>query len=521
MAFVCFSLTSSILEARKEDLERAAELAVERSAERAAERAVEKALEAGNQTSTTITVKESYSNARKTAEEQAAPGSESTRPIDGKTSIFESKDFPESPDYELPLSEQEYTDDNDTRAQSDYDDSREYDYNEPKGYNDYNDSRGLDDYENDYDSNYPKNVSEPSVIKNDPTKNDYDEARLEDADEDYAFPNDTDYQKLNKSKQSNSEISETFGDFDSDFRNEFGSKLTNAGAKLPDASLDDDLKFYSGADFLKKKDSKKVAKVVEEVDDDEEEPDYKHDDTWKSYSDWHKDFKSISEESFPNGSFWDDDDDSLKMWSDDEEIAEKKSQIVKQNIPSPTIKSSDSKDFDFKTWQSDDDEDDDDIDDNVPAADDVIETDAGVKDKKSNSYRRSSRDDYYYKPGPVYPGNLPSEEMSTEKIATTSRSPASKFRNTFRERSRAQYQKIMLGRSAEGIRRSPYSYNAGNKYQNFTERGNLTEFIKRPEYRPIYVETEDSGYDPFKDLTTYRVYPRDADKVHLNICYIP
>lgn len=68
-----------IIATKKEDLERAAELAVERAAERVAERAVEKALEAGNSSTTTVTVKEGYSNARKVAEEQAAPGSESTR----------------------------------------------------------------------------------------------------------------------------------------------------------------------------------------------------------------------------------------------------------------------------------------------------------------------------------------------------------------------------------------------------------------------------------------------------------
>ncbi|XP_058791249.1 uncharacterized protein LOC131664289 isoform X2 [Phymastichus coffea] len=64
----------------KKDLERAAELAVERAAEKAAERAVEKALNSGNSSTITVTVKEAYENTKKTAEEAAAPGSESTRP---------------------------------------------------------------------------------------------------------------------------------------------------------------------------------------------------------------------------------------------------------------------------------------------------------------------------------------------------------------------------------------------------------------------------------------------------------
>ena len=72
------------LSTKKEDLERAAELAVERAAEKAAERAVEKALNSGNSSTITVTVKEAYSNSKKTAEEAAAPGSESTRPYDSK-----------------------------------------------------------------------------------------------------------------------------------------------------------------------------------------------------------------------------------------------------------------------------------------------------------------------------------------------------------------------------------------------------------------------------------------------------
>lgn len=481
--------------ARKEDLERAAELAVERAAEKAAERAVEKSLEAGNQTSMTITVKESYSNARKTAEEQAAPGSESTRYNNEKTSIFESKDFPD--EYETPLNEQDYLDDNDTRSETDYEDSQVYDYNDQKGYND---SRGVDDYENDYDeSNDTKNNNNySSPIEEQDTKsvNDYEEGRLEDIDDDYTIPNHTDYQKLNSSKNTNAEITENFGDFDSDFRNEFGSKLTNSGGKL-----EDELKFYtSGGDFSKKKDSKKIIKVEEE-EEEEEEPEYKDEDTWKSYSDWHKDFKTISEESFPNGSFWDDDDDSLKLWSDDDETADKQSTSIRKVSP-PTTNDKSPKDFDFKTWQSDDDDDDDeeDLDDNVPEA--VIENDT----KNINSYRRrSSRDDYFYRDGPVY--SRPSEKATTEKI-TTPKSSAAKFRNTFKERSRAQYQKLMQERYSNNIRRSP------NKYQNFTQRGNVTNGDRFRSYRTYtdFNDSKNSGINnPFRDLTTYRVYPMTLD----------
>lgn len=66
----------------KADLEKAAELAVERAAEKAAERAVEKALNSGNSSTITVTIKEAYENAKYTAEEAAAPGSESTKPED-------------------------------------------------------------------------------------------------------------------------------------------------------------------------------------------------------------------------------------------------------------------------------------------------------------------------------------------------------------------------------------------------------------------------------------------------------
>lgn len=78
------SVVMAGLSIHQRELERAAELAVERAAEKAAERAVEKALNSGNSSTVTVTVKESYSNAMKTAEEQAAPGSESTRPYDPK-----------------------------------------------------------------------------------------------------------------------------------------------------------------------------------------------------------------------------------------------------------------------------------------------------------------------------------------------------------------------------------------------------------------------------------------------------
>lgn len=78
------SADAGILSTSKADLERAAELAVERAAEKAAERAVEKALTSGNSSTGTVTVKESYSNAQKTADEAAAPGSESTRSYDAK-----------------------------------------------------------------------------------------------------------------------------------------------------------------------------------------------------------------------------------------------------------------------------------------------------------------------------------------------------------------------------------------------------------------------------------------------------
>lgn len=512
VAFIYLSITVSA--SRKEDLERAAELAVERSAERAAERAVEKSLEAGNKTSMTITVKESYSNARKIAEEQAAPGSESTRQNNNeKTSIFESKDFPDTPDYETPLNEQEYIDYNDTRSENDYEDLRAYDYNEPKVYNDYNDSRAVDDYENDYDDS---NVTKITTSSQSPTKlNDQDakiiyDYNLDDPEEDYPIPNPTDYQKLNTSSTT-PEIIENFGDFDSDFRNEFGTKITNGGGKLSDASLED---FYqTGGNFVKKQESKKVDKK-EEDELDEEVPEYRDEDTWKSYSDWHKDFKSISEESFPNGSFWDDDDDSLKLWSDDEEAVEKKSTNEKNVTPKI---SATPKTFDFKTWQphigvenDNNDDDDDELGDNIPAADAVdSEIDSDVPKKNANSYRRrSSRDDYFYQDGPVYTetGGDEMEETTTERITTTTteKSSAARFRNTFRERSRAQYEKIMQGRYADSVRRSPYN----NRIQNLTE-----EDDRNRAYRTGYTGGgKNSGiYNPLKELTTYRVYPKALD----------
>ena len=73
-------LTERELEEKRKELERAAELAVERAVEKAAERAVERALNNGNSSTITVTTKESYQNAQRVAEEQAASGSESTRP---------------------------------------------------------------------------------------------------------------------------------------------------------------------------------------------------------------------------------------------------------------------------------------------------------------------------------------------------------------------------------------------------------------------------------------------------------
>uniref|UniRef100_A0ABD2W6G6 Uncharacterized protein n=1 Tax=Trichogramma kaykai TaxID=54128 RepID=A0ABD2W6G6_9HYME len=75
-------LTEAELAEKRRELERAAELAVERAVEKAAERAVEKALSNGNSSTITVTTKEAYSNAKAVAEEQAAPGAESTLPDD-------------------------------------------------------------------------------------------------------------------------------------------------------------------------------------------------------------------------------------------------------------------------------------------------------------------------------------------------------------------------------------------------------------------------------------------------------
>ena len=90
----------------REELERAAELAVERAAEKVAERAVEKSLDAGNSSTVTVTVKEGYSNARRTAEEDAAPGSESTRP--GYYVNYQHQHY-DTPNYDVNHSEESYS----------------------------------------------------------------------------------------------------------------------------------------------------------------------------------------------------------------------------------------------------------------------------------------------------------------------------------------------------------------------------------------------------------------------------
>jgi hypothetical protein len=113
------SVAATVLSTNKKDLERAAELAVERAAEKAAERAVEKALNSGNSSTITVTVKESYSNAKKTAEEAAAPGSESTRPYDPKVYNSQYAYEPRPPtQYKVTASgeDEEYSGDKDPEA---------------------------------------------------------------------------------------------------------------------------------------------------------------------------------------------------------------------------------------------------------------------------------------------------------------------------------------------------------------------------------------------------------------------
>ena len=289
---------------RKEDLERAAELAVERAAERAAERAVEKALEAGNTTSTTITVKESYSNAKEIAEEQAAPGSESTRSRNSKTSVYESKDIDENHEYKP-----DYANNNDSNDYSDYDLKGSNGFNESMEYSDFDSSKGntgyykksIDyrktdprdsgDYSDsiEYDDSASKSYKDYNDLKNPKSPKEHRES------EDYRIKDhirfSSDHRKVNTSKSfQNPEIPFQFGGFDwspnySNSRSKFEKKLSTDKNKFGDRTLASDSGFHSTkVKFSKGKDSMKN----------------KRDESWKPYSNWQKDDKLFSKILFWN-----------------------------------------------------------------------------------------------------------------------------------------------------------------------------------------------------------------------------
>lgn len=151
-------ILTTVTATSRRELERAAELAVERAAEKVAERAAEKSLEEGNSTTLTVTVKEGYSNARKTAEEQAAPGSESTRPGNPQGNYHHSPAFDEK--YYDP-----YDVDKTTLFSPSSDDTenagswREYSMEGADGYADgENRDSGPADFDSDFEFDFDSNV---------------------------------------------------------------------------------------------------------------------------------------------------------------------------------------------------------------------------------------------------------------------------------------------------------------------------------------------------------------------------